>query len=316
LLHLANSQFKMADLKIYALLEHLNPTAPIYIRVSKDKRVRIDKIPQHQPYLRITVSDKEGNNKVLRLKLNSNTIDQSEQVKAGIPANEPFTMAERNAVKFRNGILATNRPIVQKFLEAHAEMEGFDGLSDSVKQPMYKLLDKAAEVKATNAAFKKSLKAANLIAEMDVKTGQETLIRVYGTHYVPPAKLDEIQNALVEYMESSDSALDEILKGEELITVDEEIKVILGKLLAAKEISYDAVPDQISKNKNGNWVPLKFISSKDYDTAQRERMFMEFLQTRQGSLVLADLSSMADNLEGDNEENKGADSKKEEALQT
>lgn len=280
------------ELRTYVLEEHMQPTAPIYVHVAKGKRMRIDKIPLWEPYLQYTFTDKEGKNKTTRLKLNSDSIYQDEQIKSGILANERFTTAERNSRKFRNGVLLTGIPIVQKFLEEGCpHFSGFEGICQEVSTKTFRRYDKSVEVKSTNKAFKDNLAAANKIAGLDLKGAQDLLLKIFGFHYTVPDDLDEAQNALVEYMNGSDEAVQEIIS--ETVTVDQEIKILLGKLMNAKKISFDAIEGQVAKKKNEEWIPLKSIGL-DYSVAEKERIFSEFLSTPSGLTILADLKNEVD----------------------
>ena len=282
------------ELRTYVLEEHMQPTAPIYVHVAKGKRMRIDKIPLWEPYLQYTFTDKDGKNKTTRLKLNSDSIYQDEQVKAGILANERFTTAERNSRKFRNGVLLTGIPIVQKFLEEGCpHFKDFEGICQDVQSKAFRRYDKSVEVKSTNKAFKDNLAAANKIAGLDLKGAQDLLLKIYGFHYTVPQDLDEAQNVLVAYMNESDAAVQEII--DENVTIDQEIKILLGKLMNAKKISFDAIEGQVAKKKNEDWIPLKSIGL-DYSVDEKERIFSEFLSTPSGLTILADLKNEADKL--------------------
>lgn len=275
-------------LKTYVLGEHMAPTAPIYIQISATERMRIDKLPLWRPYLQYTYYDnKDGKNKTIRLKLNSNTPYQDEQIeKEKIPANERYSDAERDAAKFVNGVCATNNEVVQKFLEVSPHFEGFDGKCDAVLQWAYKLHDKSIAIKNDNDDFKKRLRAANKIAGLDLKDAQDLLIRIYGSQFEVPYDLESAQNALVSFMDGSYEALDEILK--EDTTIDDEIRIIVAKLMRSGKISFNAIDDQVAFNKAGQWIPLKQISN-EYTQASRENYFAEFLSSPSGRLVLNDL---------------------------
>lgn len=290
------------ELRTYVLEEHMQPTAPIYIHVSKGKRMKIDKIPLWEPYLQYTFVDVDGKNKTTRLKLNSDTIYQDEQVKSGILANERYTTAERNCRKFKNGVLVTGIPVVQKFLEEGCpHFVDFKGISHDVHNKTFRRYDRSMEVKSTNKAFRDNLAAANKIAELDLKGAQDLLLKIYGFHYQVPTELDEAQNMLVEHMNSSDEAVKEILS--EDLTIDQEITILLGKLMNAKKISFDAIEGQVAKLKNDNWIPLKSIGL-DYSVDEKERIFSEFLSTPSGLTILADLKNEASKIEDLKKEKK------------
>ena len=280
--------------KTYVLLEHMKPAAPIYYRVSRDKRMKIENIPQYSPYLRQTIYDADGKAKTVRFKLSSNTIDQSEQIKNDIPANSRFTTAERDAVKFRNGMKMTLKENVQKYLESIPEFEGYTGQREPGQVAVYKILDKQAEIVSDNKNFKRNLKAANLIDGLELEKANEMLLRIYGTHHQLPKTIEEAQNQLVDYMDTGDEAVSMILK--DTITFDEEVTVTLGKLIDANLLSFNQEPDAVSIFRNGVWVSVKQISSTAFNLEERRRMFMDFLGTTPGVQLLTDLEEMAEKI--------------------
>lgn len=288
-------------IKTYVLLPHTDATAPVYRRVNKDTRVKLTKRPVDHAYLQITYSEKENKddsskpprNRTLRLKLSSDTIYQDEQIKAGILANVPFTPAEKDAVKFTNGVLITKYDIVQRFLEAHPQCEGFDGLCDTIKRPLFKLYDKTIEIKNTNSAFRKRLEAANKVAAIhDLKEGQDLMIRLNGTFFKTPDNLEEVQNGLIDYLDEADDAmLDKLLN--DSVTKDEETMILLGRAVAGNIISFDQEPNQVSLKKGDSWVSVKMVSG-GYSPAERQRYFIEFLTSKDGELLLNDLRVQLD----------------------
>jgi len=300
-------------LKTYVLLPHLHPTAEIYVQINKNQKARLNTLPQWQPYLITTFVDeaeevidydkksptylkkipnpKKGENRTIRLKLNSNTPYQDDQIeKEKIPANQPFSQAEYKAVKFIHNTLSTVNPVVQRYLEVYPGFSDFVGYSDEVKKPAYKLYDPNVEIVSENTEFKKRLKAANKIAELEVKEAQDLLIRIYGTFYKVPDTLEAAQNALVNYMDSSDDALDEILKTD--TNLDDEVTILLGRLVSQGKLSFDAVAGQVCKKKGNDWIELKAIGN-DYTPLERQRYFSEFLTSQAGKLLLDDLRAEA-----------------------
>lgn len=283
-------------LKTYVLLPHTKPTAPIYQRVNKDQRVRLDKRPVDHAYIKQTFTTPEGKNRTARLKLSCDTIWQDEQIKpeVGIPANEPFTQQERDAVKFVYEILMTNNETVQNYLENIPQYDkwwkkdekGWKGYSD--EKPLYTLLDKEVEAKVTNEQFKKRLKAANKIeAIKDVKEGQDLMIRLNGSFFEPPENIIDIQNALIEFIDdANDAMLDNLLKEE--TTVDEQTTILIGRAISMGVLSFDAIKNQVSKKVNDAWSPVKMISD-EYSPEERKRYFAEFLTSENGKLLMEDL---------------------------
>jgi hypothetical protein len=282
------------SVKTYVLKSHTNSTAPIYHRISKDQRVRFEKRPLDHAYLKLTFyENKTQKNRTARLKLSSNTIWQDEQIKEGILANESFTDAERNAVKFVNGVLMTKNEIVQQYLEAIPQFDKFEGMCDSIKEPLYELYDKSVEMKAATDEFKKRLKAANKIAEIeDLKTGQDLMIRLNGSFFKTPDNLDEVIAGLISYLDDADEAmLDKIIN--DSMTKDEELIILVGRAVAADVISFDQLPNQVALKKGNNWIPVKMISS-DLPASERQRFFVEFLSTNDGKLLQDDLKKHLD----------------------
>lgn len=302
------------SLKTYVLLDHLRPVANYYVEINKQKS-RLDTIPVWQPYLQVTFLDeakevidydplsktfgqkipnsKKGQNRTIRLKLNSNTPYQDEQIeKEKIPANEKFELDEYAAATFRHNTLTTSNPAVQRYLEVYPAFEGFKGVCANVKQPCYKLYDPSVEIESENKEFLNRLAAANKIAALNLKDAQDTLIRIYGTAYKLPETKSAAQNALVNYMDSSDEALDEILK--EDTTIDEEVQILIGRLVSEGKLSFDAVPGQVAKKKNDGWINLKAIGN-DYEPLERQRYFIEYITSEAGKLILDDLKKEAEN---------------------
>lgn len=279
--------------KTYVLRSHTHSSAPIYQRINKDQRVRFEKRPIDHAYLQLTFAEAENEegatkNRTIRLKLSSNSIYQDEQIKEGIAANVPFTTAERNAVKFVQGVLMTKNTIVQKFLEASPQFGQFKGYCDAVKEPLYDLYDKTVELKAATDEFKKRLKAANKIAEIsDLKEGQDLMIRLNGSFFKAPDTLDEVLSGLISYLDDADEAmLDKIIN--DSMTKDEEIIILVGRAAAAGIISFDDLPNQVALKKGSTWIPVKMISS-DLPASERQRFFVEFLSTNDGKLLQDDL---------------------------
>lgn len=285
--------------KTYVLLPHTKPTAPIYQRVNKDQRVRFDKRPVDHAYLKQTFTTPDGKNRTARLKLSCNTIWQDEQIKPeiGIPANEQFTQAERDAVKFVNEILMTGNKTVQEYLESIPQFEKWKGWEKdesgnfkgySEEKPLYTLLDKDIEAKTTNEEFKKRLKAANKVAGItDLKEGQDLMIRLNGRSFTPPNDLIDLQNALIEFVDdANDEMLDALLKDE--VSVDEKVIILISRAISEKIISFDAVPNQVAKRKGDAWTAVKSVSS-EYSMEERERYFAEFLTSEDGKLLRGDI---------------------------
>lgn len=316
--------------KTYALLEHTEGTVPHFLRINKDQRVQFKKRPYDSPFLETTFTDKNGTNKSIRLRLNSNTIDLDEQVKQGIPSkyfgrdgmpySVPPSDRERDAVMFRNGIRVTNIPIVQQFFEAHPQNDDFDGVDRGGLRPLFKLVDKAVETKSNNDLFRKQAKATQrILALTEIKEAQDLLILLNGTHFKVPGvnattdeekeeALEEIISMLVEFLNDADDVmLDKLLSGE--VSTDEEILLVVSRALSMDVLSFNQGTNSVSVKRNKEWKPVKIISS-ELPKEERERLFVEFLSTKEAAPLLNDIK----NLIGEGEA-KAKKTKKPEAVE-
>lgn len=281
--------------KTYVLLEHTKPTANVYIQVNKDQRVPIAARRVDMAHLQVGFTDREGNYKMLRLKLHSKSIYQDEQIKAGILANEKFSQKEREAVTFKHGVALVKTDIVQQFLAATPQNENFwipdeegrVGACDEILQPLFKEYDKTVEVKSTNKNFKKRLAAANRINELTLEEGQALMIRLNGSHFTPPTELEEIQNQLVDWLDITDEAgMDALIRRDH--TTDEQATIVVAKAIDNGIISFDKVPGKVVKVKGKNTIDIKEVP-QDYSAHDQQRYFIEFLLTDAGKLVYEDL---------------------------
>src|SRR5678816_978607 len=117
----------MSNVKVYHLLPHTESSAQVYIQANANQKVRLSKRPIDHAYGQITFANREGSNKTIRLKLNTDEIYLQNQIKPeiGIPANEKYTQAERDALMFRDGVLITSNKTVQLFLETSPQFDEF-----------------------------------------------------------------------------------------------------------------------------------------------------------------------------------------------
>jgi hypothetical protein len=279
----------MATKKTYVLLPHTEPSAPIYQALPNDQKVRLNKRPIDHAYLRQTFTDKDGNQRVIRLKLNSNTIFQDEQIKAGILANEPFTPAEKKAVEFRMGILETDKDIVQKFLDASPQNEAFDGLAreDGVRA-LFKVYSIDKQLQEESDDFDRRIDAGMKIKSItDLKVANDLLLRLNGAFFKVPDNLLEAKRLLKSFLENADDAmLDKLL--DEKITQDDEAIILMGQLIDKGIISFDDVTDQVAKKKGQGWVNIKKISS-ELEPEERQRLFLEHLSSPDGKILMDEL---------------------------
>lgn len=279
--------------KTYVLLENMDANAPVYQQLPGGKRVQIKKIPVHRPTLRQTFM-KDNKAVTIRYKAHSNNILQEVQIKEEkIEANEPFTTREFRDPEFRYGICVVpgQKKNLQDYLEAHPEFEGFTGLCDDVREPRYKLLDEVMEGKLKNADTMKRIKAANKVADMtNLGSLQSMIIRLNGSFVKTPDSVEDCQNLLWDFIDDHEGkALDDVLKDEE--NIDEKTSILIGKLMNADKLSFDAVQGKISKRgKGGEWITVREMSA-EYPLTERMRLFSDFLNTADGKPLKNDLEN-------------------------
>lgn len=277
--------------KIYHLLDNTKSSVEHYTRVNQNQRVRDDQRPNDRPFLQITYQDHEGTNRTIRFKLNCNTIFQDEQIeKLKIPANEKFTDAERNMLMFRNGVLVVTNKSAQAFLDAHPQNENFKGECPEIHGKLFKEYNPEAKTESDVKVFRRRLAAANKVAAFTtVEEAQSLLLRLYGSYYKVPGDLNDCVTQLVAFMDESDEeGIEEVLRDGK--TLEDEITILIGKALQKQVISFEepGMENFVVKKKNGNVFPLKEISAT-ISTAERRRLFSEFLASPDGGLTLEDL---------------------------
>lgn len=297
-------------LKTYILLPHTDSSAQVYVQPNPNQKIRLTKRPVDHAYGQVTFMDRDGVTKTIRLMVGSgcNEIFQDLQIKPeiGLPANAKFTQADRDAVKFVEGVLQTEDPTVQKFLETSPQFEDFwnpdkdpkknerpnkqgrVGKCADIRQPLYKLHDETVELEEEDRMFVKRLTAANKINKIkEVKEAQALMYRLNGSFFKAPNDIKKCRSELVRFLDSADDAmLDELLK--EDFNVDEETTILIGKAIGLDVISFDKVPDQIVMIRGADFVPLKEISS-EYSQEQRKMYFAEFLTSKDGTPMLNDI---------------------------
>lgn len=296
-------------LKTYVLLEHTRPTANVYIQPNKDQRIRLnDRILDHA-YLRMTFSDRDGKTKTVRLKMGCDSIDQNEQIKEFlIPANTPFTQFEKDAVAFRYGSLTTGEEIVQKYLEAIPQFDQFwipksknekgewvpdpkgkRGTCHEVFRPLYQLYDESVVIVSDNKLFKKRLKAANMIAAFNLEEANDMLLNIFGRYHKLAVTVEHAQNQLVDFLDgTNEEGMDFIIRAAKDTTVDEDVKILVGKLVQLGHLDFDSVADQVVKKVGDKSMKLLELSSA-YEPDIRVQMFSDFLLTNDGKALQEDL---------------------------
>jgi len=218
----------------------------------------------------------------------------------GVPFKVPPTQREREAIQFKNGVLMTNIKIVQDYLEASPQYDGFKGQNrGDVKRALYTLLDKTVEIKTFNEEARKRITAANKIMQIvDLKEGQDLMIRLNGTHFKVPGiaattqeekdvALAEIQNMLINFVDDADDAMLAKLM-DDSVSKDEEVMLVISRAISAEVIAFNKIPNQVALFRNKEWIPVKLIDSSLPQT-ERERYFIEYLSSKEGEMLLNDL---------------------------
>lgn len=283
--------------KTYVLLDHTDASAQVFQQINANQRVRLTKRPFDHAYGQVTFMDREGKNRTIRYKAETDEIFMDVQVKEKmIPANAKYTQTERDALLFRDGVLITDNTTVQLFLETSPQFEDFwkkdakgrVGRCPEIRGPLYKLLDETQELQSDDDMFMKRVAAANKIAALkNVREGQELMIRLNGSFFKAPKDILKIRSELIRYLDDADEAmLDNLLRGE--LNVDEKATVLLGKAINAGIISFDQLKDHVVKVKGERLIKLKEISSEHLHD-ERLRYFMEFLTSPDGALTLQDI---------------------------
>lgn len=284
------------SVKTYVLLQHTKSSANVYVQVNQNQRVRIENRPIDHAFTQITFMDRDGKNKTIRLKLTCDEIYQDKQIKEHlIPANEKWTQEERDAVRFVDGVLITDNPTVQKFLETSPQFDKFwepvngkRGSCVHIKRPLYTLYDENIELDREDNMFRKRLEAANKIAAInDVKEGQELMIRLNGSFFKAPDNIKKIRSELIRFLdEANEEMLDRLLKDE--ITVDEKGTILIGKAINYGILSFDKVPGKVVMIKGNKTKDLRDISD-EYSPEDKKKYFLEFLTSSDGKLLMQDI---------------------------
>jgi hypothetical protein len=237
------------------------------------------------------------------------SIDQNEQIKEFlIPANTPFTQFEKDAVAFRYGSLSTTEEIVQKYLEASPQFDQFwipmaknadgkwvmdqkgkRGTCHEVFRPLYQLYDESVEIVSDNKLFKKRLRAANIIAALDLEGANDMLLNIFGRYHKLATTVEHAQNQLVDFLDgANEEGMDFVIRAAKDTTVDEDVKILVGKLVQLGHLDFDSVGDQVVKKVGDKTMKLLELSSA-YEPDIRVQMFSDFLLTNDGKALQEDL---------------------------
>lgn len=294
--------------KTYVLLPHTEGSAEVYHRVNQNQRARIYKRPVDHAYSKYTFVDREGKQRTNRFKLGCPTLDQAVQIKEyQIPANEGFTQAERDLLRFDYGVLITDEELVQKHLEESPQFIDFwkkldakgkedpkNGKACSTREqirPLYKLHDKMAEINEDDRIFNIRVDCAVKIKKLkDVGEAQALLIRLNGSFFKAPETLEECKGLLRDYLDdATEEMMEGLLKEDKDVTVDEKVTVLIGSAIALDILSFDKKPNQVSMKRDNKWVSIKEISDS-YAPEERKRYFAELLTSPDGKLLYNDIA--------------------------
>ncbi len=301
-------------IKIYHLIDNGNSSVEHYQRVSKNQRVRVGNRKNDRPALQITFTDESGTNRTIRFKLNCNTPYQDEQIeKHKIPANERFTDAERAALWIRGGVLVAKNPIAQQFLDIHPQNGNFKGSCPDIPGPLFVEYKPEEKTLKNVTAFKRRLQAANKIAELSLEEAQGMLVRLNGTFYKAPDKLNDCIDVLVDYLDECDEdGIEDILR--DGVSLEDEITILINKATGNGVLSFNEVGMEnfVVKKQAGRTIPLKEIS-KNLPEQERRRLFSEFLASNDGTLHLEDLRKIV-NAKDENVKDDNEDGQKEKPL--
>lgn len=281
----------MQNSKTYVLLDSMDTTAPIYMTFG-DKRVRTTKLPRWKPFLQTSYTDEEGKGHTIRFKWGCPSVDLHEQItKYKLDANEKFTTKERQAVIFDDGVLVTNDESVIRYLDAYPAKEGFKGHCDDVTFPAFKEFSEEADAMTENEQARVMIAASTKVVKMNIDQTHDKLVQIFGTHYKPSTDVIANQNTLLTYIQEADGikGAEEVLREE--VKHDEEVSILLNRLMAMGLLSFDAIEGQVSKKKNNKWIPIKAISADNL--GQKTDLFIEYLTSETGKALLDDLNKDA-----------------------
>lgn len=281
---------------IFALVPELDGTVEIYHRMDQNTRVRTAiKRPYDHAFLRQTIWDPEKQkNETIRLKLNCNTIYQEAQIKEhGILANEDFTAAEKRAVEFRGGINVVKNTVVYEYMTKNPQFVGSKCESTDIhgNKKMYYVIDKSNDEKIKNKETKMRVACANKIYSLSETEASDLMVRLNGTFYdTSELELEEKQNKLMEYLDDTDEAGMQRILEDKIEPVD-ELVLLVGELEAKEIISFNRKDDYVVLKKSGRDLDILKITSL-MPLPERQRKFIEYLNSDAGLLALNELKNM------------------------
>lgn len=239
----------------------------------------------------------DGKYVTIRYKRNSRTIFLNEQIeKEGLSKDEPFTRMERQALTFKNGRLVTADENAQKYIESSPWFEGFEGKSDHVPYPVIKLVDKEADAEKENEIESRILDAKLKVRSLSLSDAQGLIIKLTGSYNGIPKKLVDCQNTLYRMIDNlNEDGINKVLST--TTTRDEEVNIMVGKLVSNGVLSFSAISDAIArKDVAGKWISIKDIPSS-YNHNQRVSYFVMHLTSTEGRDLLLSLQESLDKIE-------------------
>lgn len=294
--------------KTYVLLPHTEGSAEVYHRVNANQRARLYKRPVDHAYSKYTFVDRDGKQRTNRLKLGCPTLDQAVQIKEyNIPANDGFTTAERDILRFEYMVLVTDDELVQKHLEESPQFVDFwvkkdkngkddpkNGKACSTREqikPLYKIHDRMKEINEDDRIFNIRVDCAVKIKKLtDVDEAKALLIRLNGAFFKAPDTIEECKGLLRDYLDdATEEMMEGLLKEDKDVTIDEKVTVLIGSAIALDILSFDKRMNQVTMQRDGKTVSVKEISSS-YTAEERKRYFAEFLTSADGKLLYNDIA--------------------------
>lgn len=275
--------------KVYALLDVLDSSAPIYQHLPGNQRVKMVKMPVWEPFLRITTSV-GGKSRTIRYKETATSIYEDEQIeKNKIPIDAPFTQRERGKLKFRRGVIALTEDMAQEYIENYPAFDGFKGVRpEECPRALYTLIDETKQKDLRNEEIKLRVKSTMKVMDMELPEAQAMYIKITGSYEGVPSEEKECQNRLAELI--NDMEHDQLVDFAELaLSKDDEADILIGKLVNHGILSFTEVENAISRNDiTGKWTSVKQIPSS-YPPEERRRYFIMYLTSPDGELLLASL---------------------------
>lgn len=275
-------------LTIFRLLENQKNTVSVYRGNENGEKLSENEYPAHYAVaLSKTVIDKDGNLHLIRYKETCKTVFVAEQAKPPYnidPKDFSFKFTERNSRYFKDGYLYSRNEALTNYLKTLPECKGSEYTGQYGEKPVYEVYEQKNEnVKSVKYAFKQG-DAISKIRNSSIEELHELIFKIKGSNYPVTDDKDETSLILLNLMNESDENIDLILQEEN--NSNQKEKILIGKLIHAKIIDFNLEPDwvvRITKDKKEQKIK-QISSSHAHET--REQMFIEYLSTSDGKLVL------------------------------